>query len=337
MPLTPLETKTVAEIKSWVGEMLAERAGAPSSSTVTPSRYWSSFCDRFAYLLGMKEEYYDLFRLHTYHLDGDNYQTFYFGDVEQYRRTIGYDALIADTPARYRLSAPPILGEYGYNLGAQIVNNTIARLQRSVNTFVSEDVFGEIESAPGRHFILEIGGGYGCLPYHMNRMLPNTTYVILDLPETLLFSGTYLSIGLPEKKIYRHHAGAGPLTPERASGFDFLLVPNYALSLLDPLQFDLAINIASFQEMTPAQLSEYLAFLHRHARVLYSMNQRVQDKNAERLDVTAQLAGHFRLKRIAEPFRWNEQLLRWKTRVAHRLNLREAPPNRHEEYLCRPI
>ncbi len=337
MLLSKNECMKIKKIKSWVVEMIQERALRQiQDNKVLPSEYWSNFCNYFGYMLGLSEEYYGQLRLHTYHLDGDNYQSFYFGDVRYYRMATSYDKLVSVIPSKYRLSAPKILGEFGYDLGGCTVNNTIVRLQRTINTLYLEGVLPNLEATKERQFLLEVGGGYGCLAYQLKRILDNTTYFVVDLPETLLFSASYLSLALPDKRIYLYDSSFPKLLSAELSDYDFILLPNYALSYLTGIKFDLALNIASFQEMTRDQLIEYLDFIRAHSRLLYSMNQPVQDKNPDHINVTDALKERFSMKRIPAPFILRESRRWWIRFAAYLLGLRERLQNEYKEYVCTP-
>ncbi|MDR3646003.1 MAG: putative sugar O-methyltransferase [Candidatus Babeliales bacterium] len=52
--------------------------------------------------------------------------------------------------------------------------------------------------------IVELGGGYGNLAHIFKQILPDSTYIIFDLPETLAIQYIYLSQVLPNVKIYMH-------------------------------------------------------------------------------------------------------------------------------------
>lgn len=102
-----------------------------------------------------------------------------------------------------------------------------------------------------------IGDGHGILSALVKDRWPSASITLIDLGRTLLFQAVNLQ---------RAHSGAahvlageGPL-PDRA---DFTYCPADRLGALDGRRFDVAINIASMQEMTPATVTTYFAFLRR--------------------------------------------------------------------------
>ena len=336
MLLNEEECSKIRKIKSQVSAMISERAVLEAQKgKLLPSPYWSDFCGFFRYMMGLSEEYYGDLRLHTYHLDSDNYQRFYFGDPAIFRKNTSYDKLISRVPAKYRLGAPRILGEFGYDFDGCTVNGSIVGFQSTVNTLYLQGVLPKLEGKKGRKFLLEIGVGYGCLAYQIKRILDDATYVIVDLPETLLFSASYLSLALPEKNICLYDS-ALPLVPEKASSYDFILLPNYLLPQLARMRFDLALNTESFQEMTRAQLTDYLDFIQASCDLLYSKNKRAQEWNRQDIDVTSELSERFILRGSPSPFDAVQMINVMAKSVAYILGLRTKPQKEREEYICVP-
>jgi putative sugar O-methyltransferase len=279
----------IREIKARVRGMLEERAalvehtpdakasGAPAA-VISPSSYWTDFCRQFEYMLGLPEEAFDKLRNHTYHLTSDNYQTYYFGDPIVFRRVTSYDAVTAGLPERFRLGEPE--NGIGFKLDGKIVSWDIVRFQRAFSALYRQGVLDKLDALPRRR-ILEIGGGYGGIAHQLGKAFPKTTYVIIDLPETLVFSASYLALHNPDRKIYIYDNQTFQAVLNDVDVYDFILVPNYVLKQLSDFRFDLVVNIASLQEMRRSQAEEYLDFIKRTSDVFYSDNQDHQPKNAE--------------------------------------------------------
>jgi hypothetical protein len=70
--------------------------------------------------------------------------------------------------------------------------------------------------------ILELGGGCGHQARTFLTLLPDAKYTIIDLPETLLFSFTHLSLCFPEKKIL---FVTNPLDIDRVDDYDIVFCP----------------------------------------------------------------------------------------------------------------
>lgn len=289
--------ETIKDVKRKVKAMLDERRAQSNGnrSIFSPSEYWADFCSFFDYMLGLSEESFAKLRLHTYHLTGDNYQAYYLGDAEHFRTALGVDALTEGIPAKYILNEPE--GGIGFRFpGGRFVSGDILRFQRAVNALFKSGVFSELENNGRRNVVLEIGAGYGGLAHHLSAILGNATAVIVDLPETLLYSASYLSLLNPTKRIYFYEPENFEefIHSDAVNSTDFILLPNYKLDRLRHLRFDLAVNVASFQEMRTGQVQTYLDFIRETCRgVLYSCNQDRQPRNLELTNLSELLRERF--------------------------------------------
>lgn len=347
-------------IKSKVMAMLEERQSLENSraSTVLPSQYWSDFCSYFDYLLGLPEESFAKLRLHTYHLTGDNYQIYYFGDPEQFMAMSNLDALTKDIPSTYILNEPK--GGIGfYYDGDRFVSQDIVRYQRVVSTLYRYSGLSKLSSSSNpRSYMLEIGGGYGGLAHQLSNICGNVSYVIIDLPETLLFSASYLSLLNPQKRIYIYDKTDFPefIQCEAVAPYDFVLLPNYKLRSLIHLRFDLVINVASLQEMRTSQAETYLDFIRETCRgAFYSWNQDHQPRNKELFNLSDLLKQRFdlievldwqpagakgkrklelKLRRTLKTIAILVGLLDRRENIGSRKSASDLP---HREYICKPL
>ncbi len=293
----------IRSIKSRIIAMLEERQRLENKevSFASPSRYWSDFCSFFDYMLGLPEESFSKLRLHTYHLTTDNYQIYYFGvDAEPFKAY--WRELIKDIPPSYIIYEPD--GGIGFSLdNGKIVSHDILRFQYIIKTFYRYGIiFSILSIGQERKFILEIGAGYGGLAHHLSNILENVTYIIVDLPETLLFSASYLSLHNPNKRIYVYENSnfAELVQADHFRSYDFVLIPNYKLDELRRVGFDLVINIASLQEMTADQVNTYLDFIEQTCRgVFYSSNQDVQPRNGELANLSDMIRARFDITEVS--------------------------------------
>lgn len=110
--------------------------------------------------------------------------------------------------------------------------------------------------------VINIGDGYGFLSALIKEFFPNAKLYLVDLGKTLLFQSYYCAKGFPDKGHYlvsRKSTGTGIDTAA-----DFIYCPTEDLALLDAVSFDLAINIASMQEMNAETIRYYFQFLRGH-------------------------------------------------------------------------
>jgi hypothetical protein len=154
-----------------------------------------------------------------------------------------WSSKVKGIPLKFIFRPKPMLGEVGWWVGNVLVNFDTATYQERMFLLCN----AELLTKPRK--ILEIGGGYGALAYAILG-LPGVEYWICDLPESLLFSGLYLTMTTDlDVKLW----------PERGS---ITLVPNYLFEQID-VKFDLFINTLSLAEMTEHQARIYVSGIHR--------------------------------------------------------------------------
>lgn len=114
--------------------------------------------------------------------------------------------------------------------------------------------------------ILEVGGGYGRLAEVFIRELRQRfTYILCDgVSESIHYSHAYLRARLPDANIYAAFDG-NPL-PSLAD-VDVLILPSWRLPELGDHSIDVAMNVASIQEMPQATIDAYFAQFTRLLRL----------------------------------------------------------------------
>ena len=113
--------------------------------------------------------------------------------------------------------------------------------------------------------ILEIGAGVGTLAGILKyRFSMIKTYIIVDLPEMLLNSSLTLNALFPDVPIYFVFPGKKHATSFDKPGF-YLCVPQSTDEIPND-EFDFALNIDSFQEMTETQVEQYISLIQRSVR-----------------------------------------------------------------------
>jgi len=90
----------------------------------------------------------------------------------------------------------------------------------------------------------------------------------------LVFAYVYLKYHFPDAKIM-FMTGDKALAADWAEKFDIVLVPSNLMENLRGISVDLALNIASFGEMTTGAVSAYVKFIEESLNTgwLYSINQ----------------------------------------------------------------
>ena len=98
---------------------------------------------------------------------------------------------------------------------------------------------------------LDIGSGWGIFSYLMAKEMPESSNILLDFPEMLLFAHYFLGMNFPNARIatYKDLREQKQLSRKFLRQFDFILVPHFMFDKLVPGSVDLLSNVASFGEM----------------------------------------------------------------------------------------
>jgi hypothetical protein len=260
---------------------------AESGSSGAPSEYWSEELGNIDYMLDASPLVVAKLRRHCYHITGIwpyNYRTHKDRAQEQHAEKLR--ALIEVGDPELLVHEPPILGGFGFELDGGLVNLDTLKFFEVLIALERGAVLGGLRERRGRSYVWEIGAGWGGFAYQFKRLFPDTTYVIVDLPELFLFSATYLMTAFPDARVafFGRDGSAGSELPWDA---DFVFIPNTALEAVVPPRLDLTLNMVSFQEMTTDQVEAYVAHAYvRECPYLYSLNRERSLYNPELSGVT---------------------------------------------------
>jgi hypothetical protein len=178
-------------------------------------------------------------------------------------------------PPPLRFSPPVMMGEIGWLFDDIVVNHDTYVYQERINLLYEAGIVAWLQGLPRAPRILEIGGGYGALALAMRRIFPFASYVICDIPESLMFAGLYLT--LCEMDETRLIATNDDINSHLSRG-GVALLPNHMMHRLTEtnLNFDLVINTLSMSEMTEVQVRAYaiaIARLIGKSGVFFEQNQ----------------------------------------------------------------
>ena len=112
-----------------------------------------------------------------------------------------------------------------------------------------------------RMHVLMIGDGIGMLSALFKAVFPNSTITMVDIGDTLFYQAYYLQKAYPDAR----HSLASEVTDFEET--DFVYCPTEHLETLDEFHFDVAVNIASMQEMNSHTISRYFQFLRTNLNV----------------------------------------------------------------------
>ncbi|MED5394005.1 MAG: putative sugar O-methyltransferase [Actinomycetota bacterium] len=304
MSLDRETSDAIAGIKSRIETILLERSAIENPDS-EPSAYWSEYCERLKYLMGLEEQHFSRLRDHTWQITGDIYNRYVPPQANGYRSQLesGFSSLWNELPTTMHLDEPE--RTFGLEFNDRIVNTDLLRYQRLVAVMYKEGLLGD--AAPASTTVLEIGGGYGGLAHQVAHCLGDSLarYVIVDLPEVLLFSASYLSIHNGPDDVFLYDPANPNSTVDqlRNGPARFTLVPNFRLDLIDGFPIHLALNIASFQEMTSVQVDNYLSTIASNLDgALISFNRSTNaEANAELGDLRDLFDRYFRWQTVEMP------------------------------------
>jgi len=146
------------------------------------------------------------------------------------------------------------------------------RLARRIGLSFTLDAFRQIctlsligkylsEEQQGKQIcVLIIGDGYGLLGSLFKEVFPKSTIVLVDIGKVLFFQAYYCQKAHPDK-IHQSVLDEGTLD---LSNCDFIYCPAEFLNRVSKFKYDVAVNIASMQEMAKESLVGYFEFLRQH-------------------------------------------------------------------------
>ena len=290
-----------AGVRDTVREVIEADRRAAQAGPAAPSAYWTEELGNIDYMIDATPVILAKLRHHAFHITGLRPYDYRIATdekaalFEQRLRTLmamGGDELV--------VPEHPALGGFGYTVDGKLFNLDGLKYLEVLVGMKRSGVLDAFRRVKGRRVAWEIGGGWGGFAYQFTRVFPDTTYVITDLPELFLFSATYLQTVVPDARVLI----IGPSTPDEARrhwrDYDFVFVPNTRAASLPGFEPHLLVNIASFQEMTAAQVTSYVE-LAAHGRCpwLYSLNRERSRYNDELASVSALLAAHYDLTDVS--------------------------------------
>lgn len=127
--------------------------------------------------------------------------------------------------------------------------------------------------------LCEIGAGYGRLAHVTLSALPNATYVVVDLPESLIVSQYYLKSLYPRAKVALYPESAEVLASGTLASHRLVFLLPDQMRLLPRGSVDGVLNVYSFMEMRREQVERYFDLIENlDVRALY-LKQHKEEAN----------------------------------------------------------
>jgi len=161
------------------------------------------------------------------------------------------------------LAAPRIGNPWGYVVGGELLYEPVFEYHYHAHYF--QTLLAPLE-AP---LVLEIGGGFGGLAYHILKCAPSTKYIGLDLPENILLQAYYLSSAFPKARILTFSKEIEMVNRETIDAYDIILMPNFMTPQIASSTADLIVNVRSLSEMPSESIAEYIRQIDRIGRLWF--------------------------------------------------------------------
>jgi hypothetical protein len=288
-------------VRDEVARLKADRPGRPGAA---PSEYWAAELENIDYLIDASPLIIRKLRHHAFHITGIrpyDYREYEDRQVWFERRMQALIALAGGSDLL--VPEDEALGGFGYRIDGRLYNVDTLKFFEVLVGMRRAGLLGTAGATHAsplrseRRLVWEIGAGWGGFAYQFKTLFPNTTYAIVDFPELFLFSATYLSTVFPDAVM--RFAGNGAEALGGWQDADFVFIPNDRADVIRQAQPDLLVNVASFQEMTTAQVDAYARLAATAGcRALYSLNRDRSRFNTEIDSVSATLSRYYELRDI---------------------------------------
>ena len=273
----------------------AEAYGANASD------YWEEELRGFEYMFDASPLIIDKLREHCYHITG--LQSYSYRKhhahkgkrLEKKLRTLK----AVDTKGIYVPEAHA-LGGFGYDIDGGLYNIDTLKFYESLIALSSAGVLDYIRnSQKKRSLVVEIGSGWGGFAYQLKTILPEITYVCVDLPQSLMLAAVYLMTIFPESKSRIYGNVPNDQLFAKLEEIDFIFLPHYVFKEIETPPIDVAVNMVSFQEMTETQVDHYAqALSEKGCKTIYSHNRDRSPHNKQLERVSDILSKYFELSKI---------------------------------------
>ncbi len=265
-----------------------------------PSAYWQQEIEGFLYMFDASPAMIGKLRDQCYHItavksyDYREHHNHRAGDYQA-----KFDALRAVDADGLFVPEPTALGGFGFDVGPGLANLDTLKFYEVLIGMSKAGLLKRFRDPETPRVALEIGSGWGGFAYQFKKVCPQSTYVCVDLPPTMLFSAVYLLSLFPDAKALIYGEPGFEREIENIRKYDFVFVPHFYFPMLPKPKLDLALNMVSFQEMTTQQVDGYARSLKEYGcRRIYSLNKDRSRHNTELSTVSEILEQYYNLNLI---------------------------------------
>lgn len=265
--------KNYADVRDWV--LRLKSADVPAATQPAYGRAQSASLDC---MLDASPLLLQRLRLHGSHLTGHKIDDYRFRRGDRVAAFAAKIAMLESACGGRELFVPeaPELGGFGFEINGALVNIDTLKFWEVMIALEKAAVLEDLRKAPSKdrgmpcRIVWEIGASWGGFARVFKTILPHVSFVIVDFPETMLFSALYLKHVFPQARFHFHEpGGSDPHWTE-----DFVFFAHADLKAMQPPRLDLALSVASFEEMTRKDMGGYVETAwNLGAPYLYSLNR----------------------------------------------------------------
>ena len=157
---------------------------------------------------------------------------------------------------------------FGNLNGAEFRNNFIV-YGAPLNHIYSE-IIKKYFKDDKKNRIVELGAGFGKLPYYYLRNLKNFSFIDFDIPEILLLASYYLIKSFPDKKYLLYNESI--FTNNDIEEYELIFLPNWEIEKINPNTIDITVNKNSLGEIEPDAAKNYINKIHKFTDIFFSVN-----------------------------------------------------------------
>lgn len=268
-----------------------------SSNKQLPSIYWQQELQGFEYMFDASPLIIQKLRHHCYHLTGIyeyNYRKHHEHQKLKFQQKLKY--LKSKDKKDLLVEESKDLGGFGFKIKNRLINLDTLKFYECLITLDHQKILNQFKN---QQILMEIGPGWGGFIYQFKKLFPKTTCLLVDLPQTLLFSSTYLTTLFPKSKYLFLKTKFELKKISDIKKYDFVFIPDYLFNELNFTPPEIAVNMVSFQEMTSQQVNLYIEKLKKWGcRKIYSLNRNRSPNNNQLTSVEGILKTHYKTENI---------------------------------------
>lgn len=180
------------------------------------------------------------------------------------------------------------VSSFGNPAGLFSINNHQYTIQ-FLNFYVRYCFAHKHISFEGNEVIVELGSGSGYQVEILKKLYPDMTIICFDLPAQIYLCENYVSGVLGQDNVVTTEETLGWTDLSLIEKGKVYFLPNWMMPLLENFKFDVFWNAASFGEMEPSVVKNYLGYVKKQAKWIFLLQMRQGQKMTGKAHVKKQI------------------------------------------------